>query len=226
MSNKKENKDEKLEEVVEEDLDVNEQGVSNKSLDHKSKFDTNSEFSNFQGVESHHKIKYYTVKSAKDFEDVLEELVGSKYNSVYAEKKRSWKKTGTIGIYKDEADFQKILDELHLALISSLLKEIKSLDMIKKQYYFSKKLETVVKVTYLPEEKYYKTEYILSDVVYVDELIVSRNNKGMFKIKVIKKMVAPFPVEYVSHHGALAKWYLKRGWKRHFNSIKQGVLLG
>lgn len=227
MSNNREDKNKKDEAVdLEKDLDVNEEGISNKSLNRKSKYDTDVEFSNFQGVESHHKIKYYTVKSAKDYEDVIEELMGAKYNSVYAEKRRTWKKVGKVSIYRDEKDFQKTIDELHLAIISSLLKEVTELEKITKQYYFSKKIETVIKLTYLPEEMYLKTEYVMSDVIYVDEYSVSRNSKGKFILRVSKKMIAPFPVEFVSHHGALAKWYLKRGWKRHFEQIKMGVLQG
>lgn len=223
MSNKAENKKQEEKEIKEIDI-VNEDGVSIKSSDKQSKFETkNDQYKNFKTVSHAHKVKYYTIKSAKDYEDIILDLKEGKFTSIYAEKRRTWKKVKKISIYKDESDYIELINELFLTMANSVCGTFNSVEDIKKQYYMSKKLETLVKIVHLPEENFFSTEFVLSDVIYQDEFTYKSNDKGKWTLKVTKKMISPIPVEYTTQHGVMAKWYLKRSWNSYIKQIQQGM---
>ncbi len=206
------------------DNDVDEKGISNKSSKEKSNFSGNhNKYKNFQGVETAHKVKYYTILKAKDYEDALADLKESKFVSIYAEKRRIWKKSKTLSIYKDDDKYKVILDELFISFINSLIGDIDSLDEIKKQYFLSKKMNTIVKIVYLPEENFLFTEYILSDVIYQDTFKANKLSNGKWKLKIEKRFQSPIPIEYASQRGVMTKWYLKNEWKKYYNEIEKGV---
>lgn len=186
-----------------------------------------SKYKTFKSVEAvNHKVKYHNIKTSTEYEDIVADLLDKKYVSVYSEKHRTWKKKSTISIYVDKNIFENRVKTLFAEFMGSLLGEnIENIDDVKKVYYFSKKLDTVVKINYNPQELYLETEWMKDDSIYRDSF-TTFDNKGKLSIIIDKKIIAPTPIEVTSQFGALAKWYLKKEWKIFEKSIMEGIKYG
>ncbi len=194
-----------------------------KQSDIESKFATESgKYRTFEGVSSRHKVKYNNILEAKDYENVIAELKEGKFNSMYAEKRRLWRKSKKFSVWKSEEDFKKLCEDLYLEVSKSILGKVEDLSIFKKQYFLSGKLNTIVKVVHLPEDNTFFTEFVLSDVIYQDEFMVTKSKNGKMNIRVTKRMLAPIPIEFASAQGTMTKWYLKREWKDYIKTIENG----
>lgn len=191
-----------------------------------NKYAIDNKYKTFRGIDSQHKVKYQNIDNISNYEDIISELRSPNYNSVFAEKRRTWQKRKKIKIFDDDKKFIDKINELYLTVLKSLIDDIDSLDKITKQYYFSKKLNTILKINYLKNENNLFVEFMMTDIIYQDEFIVNKLPNGKWMLKFTKKMITPIPIEMVSQIGAFTKWYLSKEWKIYSKSIIKGIKWG
>lgn len=171
-------------------------------------------------------IKYVSVPKADELEIALEDLLGGKYNSVIAEKKRSLRYSFSKKLFKTQEKAKKLFEDLTTTITKSHkidlnYSEIEASDFVVNDDKNSYKLE-LIKIDDI-NEYYYSLTYILNDVVYVDEIWLYDKKNGKYKLTVTKNMTLPFTQDMLSQHTWTSNWFNKKRFKEFKKEILRGL---
>ncbi len=182
-----------------------------------------------KGINSLHKnIKYSLVKSKEEFDEASEYLLGKKYVSFAAEKRRADRFTFSLRnlVYTHERAIE-IFKNLSMDICRSHGIEFESYQELKNLLFDTGIKGNIYKIEIIEiedkNEYYFVLTYIVDDVMYVDEVWLYHRKNNKYKLTVSKNMLLPFAQEMISQYTWTGKWFNKKQFKQYKKEILMGL---